>query len=41
MKIPLTDGGAGNSSYGPREQGAAAWEFFTESRTHYVADGTP
>lgn len=34
-------GGAGNSSYGPREQGAAAWEFFTESRTHYVAAGSP
>ena len=34
-------GGAGASSYGPREQGSGAWEFFTESRTHYVAAGSP
>ena len=32
-------GGAGPSSYGPREQGSGAWEFFTETRTHYVAAG--
>jgi acyl-CoA reductase-like NAD-dependent aldehyde dehydrogenase len=34
-------GGAGESSYGPREQGAAVWEFFTETRSHYVAAGSP
>lgn len=32
-------GGAGPSSYGPREQGSGAWEFFSETRTHYVAAG--
>ncbi len=32
-------GGMGASSYGPREQGAAAREFFTRSKTSYVAAG--
>ena len=32
-------GGSGASSYGPREQGSGAWDFFTETRTHYVASG--
>lgn len=32
-------GGTGASSYGPREQGAAAQEFFTRSKTSYVAAG--
>ncbi|HEY5855110.1 MAG TPA: aldehyde dehydrogenase family protein [Aldersonia sp.] len=32
-------GGRGNSSYGPREQGAAAREFYTVSKTAYVASG--
>jgi alpha-ketoglutaric semialdehyde dehydrogenase len=32
-------GGAGASSYGPREQGTGAIEFFTETRTHYVTTG--
>ncbi len=32
-------GGAKASSYGPREQGRAAREFFTESRTSYVRAG--
>jgi aldehyde dehydrogenase (NAD+) len=34
-------GGRGGSSYGPREQGSAAREFFTVSKTSYVAAGTP
>ena len=34
-------GGRGGSSYGPREQGAAAREFFTVSKTSYVAAGAP
>ncbi|MGI5460972.1 aldehyde dehydrogenase family protein [Streptomyces sp. CA-249302] len=34
-------GGRGASSYGPREQGAAAREFFTTSKTAYVAAGDP
>jgi acyl-CoA reductase-like NAD-dependent aldehyde dehydrogenase len=34
-------GGRGGSSYGPREQGTAAREFFTVSKTSYVAAGAP
>src|SRR6478736_4106678 len=34
-------GGRGGSSYGPREQGSAAREFFTVSKTSYVAAGAP
>jgi aldehyde dehydrogenase (NAD+) len=34
-------GGRGESSYGPREQGTAAVEFFTSSKTAYTAPGTP
>lgn len=34
-------GGRGESSYGPREQGTAAVEFFTTSKTSYTAPGTP
>ena len=34
-------GGRGQSSYGPREQGTAAVEFFTTSKTAYLAAGTP
>ncbi|MGY1781945.1 aldehyde dehydrogenase family protein [Geodermatophilus sp. SYSU D01036] len=34
-------GGRGGSSYGPREQGAAVREFFTVSKTSYVAAGEP
>ena len=34
-------GGRGESSYGPREQGSAAVEFFTVSKTAYTAAGTP
>ncbi len=34
-------GGRGSSSYGPREQGAAAREFFTVSKTSYVSAGSP
>ncbi|MBU6244898.1 MAG: aldehyde dehydrogenase family protein [Actinomycetales bacterium] len=34
-------GGRGDSSYGPREQGTAAEEFFTTSKTAYVLPGTP
>jgi alpha-ketoglutaric semialdehyde dehydrogenase len=34
-------GGRRGSSYGPREQGAAAREFFTVSKTSYVAAGVP
>jgi aldehyde dehydrogenase (NAD+) len=29
-------GGSKGSSYGPREQGRQAVEFFTSTRTHYV-----
>jgi len=34
-------GGRGDSSYGPREQGTAAVEFFTTSKTAYTAPGRP
>ncbi len=34
-------GGRRGSSYGPREQGTAAREFFTVSKTSYVAAGAP
>jgi acyl-CoA reductase-like NAD-dependent aldehyde dehydrogenase len=34
-------GGRGGSSYGPREQGAAAREFFTVSKTSHVSAGEP
>jgi acyl-CoA reductase-like NAD-dependent aldehyde dehydrogenase len=34
-------GGRGESSYGPREQGTGAVEFFTTSKTAYTAPGTP
>lgn len=32
-------GGGGEASYGPREQGPAAVEFFTTSKTAYIASG--
>lgn len=32
-------GGMGASSYGPREQGSAAQEFYTRSKTSYLAPG--
>jgi alpha-ketoglutaric semialdehyde dehydrogenase len=34
-------GGRGASSHGPREQGTAAVEFFTTSKTAYTAPGSP
>jgi len=34
-------GGRGQSSHGPREQGTAAIEFFTTSKTSYTAPGQP
>lgn len=34
-------GGRGDSSHGPREQGTAAVEFFTTSKTAYTAPGQP
>ena len=34
-------GGRGMSSYGPREQGAFAREFYTIVKTAYIAPGTP
>ena len=34
-------GGRGDSSYGPREQGQYAVEFFTSTKTAYIAAGTP
>lgn len=34
-------GGRGDSSYGPREQGKAAVEFYTTVKTAYIAAGTP
>lgn len=34
-------GGRGESSHGPREQGTAAVEFFTTSKTTYTAPGAP
>jgi aldehyde dehydrogenase (NAD+) len=34
-------GGRGRSSVGPREQGPAAVEFFTTTKTAYTAPGMP
>ena len=34
-------GGRGESSHGPREQGTAAVDFFTVSKTAYTSPGTP
>ena len=34
-------GGRGDSSYGPREQGAYAKEFYTTVKTAYIASGQP
>jgi aldehyde dehydrogenase (NAD+) len=34
-------GGRGDSSYGPREQGKTAAEFYTIVKTSYIAAGTP
>ncbi len=34
-------GGRGDSSYGPREQGAYAAEFYTTVKTAYIASGNP
>ncbi|WP_146347182.1 aldehyde dehydrogenase family protein [Falsiphaeobacter marinintestinus] len=34
-------GGRGDSSYGPREQGKAAAEFYTTVKTAYIAAGSP
>lgn len=34
-------GGRGDSSYGPREQGAYATEFYTVVKTAYIASGMP
>lgn len=34
-------GGRGESSHGPREQGTAAVEFFTTTKTSYTAPGSP
>jgi len=34
-------GGRGDSSYGPREQGRAAAEFYTTVKTAYIAAGSP
>lgn len=34
-------GGRGDSSYGPREQGGYAEEFYTTVKTAYIASGTP
>jgi len=34
-------GGRGDSSYGPREQGAYAQEFYTTVKTSYIAAGQP
>lgn len=34
-------GGRGQSSYGPREQGAYAQEFYTTVKTAYISSGTP
>lgn len=34
-------GGRGDSSYGPREQGKAAAEFYTTLKTTYISAGTP
>jgi aldehyde dehydrogenase (NAD+) len=34
-------GGRGDSSYGTREQGTYAAEFYTTVKTAYIASGTP
>jgi aldehyde dehydrogenase (NAD+) len=34
-------GGRGDSSYGPREQGSYAREFYTTVKTAYIASGKP
>ncbi|MFT7146134.1 MAG: aldehyde dehydrogenase (NAD+) [Yoonia sp.] len=34
-------GGRGDSSYGPREQGSYAVEFYTTVKTAYISSGTP
>ena len=34
-------GGCGSSSYGPREQGSYAQEFYTTVKTSYIAAGQP
>ena len=34
-------GGRGQSSYGPREQGSYAKEFYTSVKTAYISSGTP
>ena len=34
-------GGRGESSYGPREQGQYAEEFYTTVKTAYIASGDP
>jgi acyl-CoA reductase-like NAD-dependent aldehyde dehydrogenase len=34
-------GGRGDSSYGPREQGSYASEFYTVVKTAYISSGTP
>ena len=34
-------GGRGDSSYGPREQGSYAAEFYTVVKTAYISSGTP
>jgi acyl-CoA reductase-like NAD-dependent aldehyde dehydrogenase len=34
-------GGRGESSYGPREQGQYAKEFYTAVKTSYIASGKP
>jgi len=41
MDYHVPFGGRGDSSYGPREQGQAAAEFFTTMKTTYTAAGTP
>lgn len=34
-------GGCGDSSYGPRDQGKSAAEFYTTVNTTYISAGTP
>ncbi len=34
-------GGRGESSYGPREQGSYAKEFYTHVKTAYISSGNP
>ncbi|NBD28799.1 MAG: aldehyde dehydrogenase family protein [Alphaproteobacteria bacterium] len=41
MDYHVPFGGRGESSYGPREQGQAAAEFFTTIKTTYTASGEP